>query len=77
MTEIEYGPRHHTAKFHWIPAFQEYHCVCVHCGENLTTKYNITPESITFPVDGSCTLTETLGISVKEEVGVKDYFGGK
>jgi hypothetical protein len=60
------------AKFHWIPAVQEYHCICIYCGENL----NITPESITFLADGDCNPPETLGINVKESVGVKDRFGG-
>ena len=62
----------HKGKVKWIPSLQVYQLLCESCGETLWVDV----DGMELEVDGECNPPETLGISVKEEVGVKDYFGG-
>ena len=66
----------HRAKLHWIPAFQEYHLICMGCGKNITLEDGIKIGDFIIDVAGECEPGETLGISVSDGVGVKDRFGG-
>ena len=63
----------HKGKLHYFPALQGYQFRCAKCGKTLLADI----EKLEVEIDGDCDPPETLGISVKEEVGVKDYFGGK
>lgn len=63
----------HKGKVVYIAALQSYQMRCVDCGEVLFVNI----EGMELEIEGECNPPETLGISVKEEVGVKDYFGGK
>lgn len=67
---------HKTAKLHWIPAFQEYHLICIDCGENFSLHHGLRLEDLVINVEGECDPGETLGIHVEDGIGVKDIFGG-
>ena len=63
----------HKGKLHYIPALQSYQLRCQKCGEVLWVDV----DGMELEIEGECNPPETLGISVKENVGIKDCFGGK
>ena len=62
----------HKGKIKYIPALQGYQLICENCGEVLWVNV----EGTEVEIEGECNPPETLGISVKENVGIKDVFGG-
>lgn len=64
----------HKAKILWVPAQREYSVICVHCGVTLMEGV----DGIEFEIEGVCDGPgETLGISLKDEIGVEDVFRGE
>lgn len=63
----------HKGKLHYFSALQGYQFICSNCGEVILVDVGRLEE---VEVEGVCKPTEALGISVKENVGVKDKFGG-
>lgn len=63
----------HIAKLFYFPATKTYEIRCIECGETLVKV----PEDIetVFDFPGCCNPPETLGIKVKENIGVKEKVG--
>lgn len=62
----------HIGKVYYDPSLQGFWLKCKNCGGTFFADL----EGKEIEVEGSCNPPETLGIHVKEEVGVKDHFGG-